>query len=183
MPVSGSKFAIFVAGIEEGGVVGLQGSNIVCFTCEHQANSCEHVEKLRTTEEELVFEMPDFLMDFFAEKHFRASSAASTTETTRKEWYAKSVSAKKISFELTVCQRQVFSKLEEVLNAKITSSNGLVTLIPEFFSSYPICPKCQTQCSEWCSRKVSCFLKKTVFRCEGKESFFFINENFFHESH
>lgn len=116
--------------------------------------------------------MPDFLMDFFAEKHFRASSAASTTETTRKEWYAKSVSAKKISFELTVCQRQVFSKLEEVLNAKITSSNGLVTLIPEFFSSYPICPKCQTQCSERCSRKVSCFLKKTVFRCEGKESFF-----------
>lgn len=33
LPVSGSKFAIFVAGIEEGGVVGLQGSNIVCFTC------------------------------------------------------------------------------------------------------------------------------------------------------
>ena len=77
--------------------------------------------------------MPDFLMDFFAEKHFRTSSAASTTETTRKEWYAKSVSAKKISFELNVCQRQAFSQLEEVLNAK-TSSNGLVTLIPECFS-------------------------------------------------
>ena len=159
LPVSGSKFAVFVAGIEEDGVVGLQGSNIVCFTCEHQVSSCEHIDKLRTSEGELVFEMPDFLMDFFAEKHFRASSALSTTETTRKEWYAKSVSAKKISFELTFCQRQAFSQLEGVLNTK-TSSNGLVTLIPECFSSSHICPKCQTQCSERCSRKVSCFLEK-----------------------
>ena len=63
-------------------------------------------------------------MDFFAEKHFRPSSAASTTENTRKEWYAKSVSPKKISFELTVCQRQAFSQLEEVLTAKVTSSSG-----------------------------------------------------------
>ena len=45
-PVSGCEFTVLVAGDKEDGVVGLQGSNIVCFTCEHQADNCEHVAKL-----------------------------------------------------------------------------------------------------------------------------------------
>lgn len=67
LPVIGSKNALFLAGLADG-LTGLQISNIVCFTCEYQDSCCEHVSKLRTSEGELVFEMPDHLMDFFAEK-------------------------------------------------------------------------------------------------------------------
>lgn len=166
-PVSGCEFTVFVAGDKEDGVVGLQGSNIVCFTCEHQADNCEHVAKLTASEEELAFEMADFLVDFFAERSFRASSSSSTTDTTRKEWHVKCLSVKKISFNLTACQKQVFSTLEDILNSMI-SNNGLVKLIPDFSStSSPTCPKCSFQCSETGSRQVPCFLKKKVFQCEG----------------
>ena len=83
LPVIGSKNALFLAGLADG-VTGLQISNIVCFTCEHQESCCAHVSKLETSEGELVFEMPDFLMDFFAEKHFMASSAAFITQTSHR---------------------------------------------------------------------------------------------------
>lgn len=83
LPVIGSKNALFLAGLADG-LTGLHISNIVCFTCEHQDSCCAHVSKLRTSEGELVFEMPDCLMDFFAEKHFMASSAAFITQTSQR---------------------------------------------------------------------------------------------------
>ena len=58
----------------EDGVVGLRGSSLSCFSCEFQVQSCQHVVKLVASEEELVYEMPDFLVDFFAEKCYRASA-------------------------------------------------------------------------------------------------------------
>lgn len=83
LPVIGSKNALFLAGLADG-LTGLQISNIVCFTCEYQDSCCEHVSKLTTSEGEVVFEMPDYLMDFFAEKNFMALSAAFITQTSHK---------------------------------------------------------------------------------------------------
>ena len=81
------------------------------------------------------------------------------TDQSQKESHAKCVSIKKISFESAVCQRQPFSLLKEVQNAK-NSSNWLVILIPELLSSSPICPKCQTQCIKGVADKCHASWKK-----------------------
>ena len=168
LPVTGCKSAVFVTAMSgnEGGVVGLRGSSLACFTCEFQTHNCGHVVKLTASEEELVFEMPDFLVDFFAEKSFRSSTLSTTT---RKEWTIKTMSLSKNSFELSVSQKQAFSTLEEILKSKL-SNTGLVEL--DSPSSNPLCPKCSLQCLEQSSRQVPCFLKKMVFHCEGKCLFY-----------
>ena len=60
---SGSKFDVFVVDAEDG-LLGLQGSDIVCFTFEQQASNCEHVDKLRTSEKEPVFKIARFFDGF-----------------------------------------------------------------------------------------------------------------------
>ena len=170
LPVSGRQFTVFVVGDEKEGVVGLHGANLTCLTCQQQDNSCEHVRKLTASEQDLMNEMPDFLVDFFAEKSYRSSSTEAST--TRREWCQKPVSQNKIEFDLTASQKENFSALEQVLQSKL-SSDGLVQLKPEFSTRIdaPVCPKCLTQCIEQSSRRVPCFLKKKVFHCEGKYNF------------
>ena len=95
MPVNGCKTAVFVSAMtgSEGGVVGLRGSSLSCFSCEFQVQSCQHVVKLAASEEELVYEMPDFLVDFFAEKCYRASAFETSGQSNiRKEWTIRSLS-------------------------------------------------------------------------------------------
>lgn len=159
----------------EGGVVGLRGSSLSCFSCEFQVQSCQHVVKLAASEEELVYEMPDFLVDFFAEKCYRASAYEMSGQSNiRKEWTIRSLSFEKISFNLSISQKGVFSSLEEILKSKC-SGTGRIEFFPETPSDHKTCPKCSQQCLGQFSRQVPCLLKKMVFNCEGKCFFFFFN--------
>ena len=168
LPVSGGQFTVFVAGDRDDGVVGLKGGSMACFTCDCQTHNCEHVLKLTASEEELVLEMPDFLVDFFSEKNFRSSPAVSAAS--RKDWLIKPVSEKKFLFDLTASQKETFAALEEVLLSK-QAPTGLVQFIPEL-SATPECPKCSSRCIEQCSRQALCFLKKKVFQCEDRQMLF-----------
>ena len=66
-------------------MVGLQGALITCFTCER------HVTYIIESEEGMEHEMPDFLVDFFAERNYGESTLASAN-TPRKEWKSRPVS-------------------------------------------------------------------------------------------
>lgn len=105
-------------------------------------------------------EMPDFLVDFFAERNYRESTVVSAN-TPRKEWKPRPVSWRKIPFQLSTGQKETFSTLESLLQAKMSSSD-LVLLTP---SLPPCCPKCSSQCIGL-PRKALCFLKKRMLHCE-----------------
>ena len=68
LPLNGNHFTIFVCGNTQHGVVGLQGALITCFTSDYQVHTCEYVTKVTESEEGMEHEMPDFLVDFFAER-------------------------------------------------------------------------------------------------------------------
>ena len=161
LPLNGNKFTIFVRGDTEHGVVGLQGALITCFSCDHQVHTCKHVTKVMESEEGMEHEMPDFLVDFYAERNYRESTLVATN-TSRKEWKLRAVSWNKIPFELSSAQRAVFSTLENVLEGK-KSSTDVVLLTP---SPPPCCPKCASECISH-PRKAFCFLKKQMLHCEG----------------
>ena len=109
-------------------------------------------------------EMPDFLVDFFAERNYRESTRVVSANTPRKEWKPRPVSWRKIPFQLSTGQKETFSTLEYLLRAKM-SSTDLVLLRP---SLPPCCPKCSSQCIGL-PRKALCFLKKQMLHCEGKK--------------
>ena len=163
LPLNGSNFTIFVHGNAQHGVVGLQGALITCFTCDHQVHSCEHVTKITESEEGMEHEMPDFLVDFFAERNYRESTLVSAN-TSRKEWKLRPVSWNKIPFQLSAAQKKVFSTLDNVLREKM-SCTDLVLLTP---SLPPYCPKCSSHCISQ-PRKALCFLKKQMLHCEGNK--------------
>lgn len=168
---SGSKFDVFVVDVEEDGLLGLQGSDIVCFTCEQQASNCEHVDKLRTSEKEPVFKIARYLcwetfQGFISSIYDRDHAEGMVCKAVCKENFISVDCLSKASILMigggTEC------KLTE------TSNDGLVTLIPEFLSiALLFVPSVWLSYCERCSRQVSCFLKKTVVRFEGKEKYFF----------
>ena len=58
--------------------------------------AAKHVVKLAASEEELVYEMPDSLVDFFAEKCYRASAYEKSGQSNkRKDWTIRSLSFEK----------------------------------------------------------------------------------------
>lgn len=150
LPLNGNHFTIFVCGNTQHGVVGLQGALITCFTSDYQVHTCEHVTKVTESEEGMEHEMPDFLVDFFAERNYRESTLVAAN-TSRKEWKIRPVSWNEIPFQLSTTQKEIFSTLENVLHAKM-SPTGLVLLTP---SLPPSCPKCSSQCIDQ-PRKSKC---------------------------
>ena len=137
---------------------------ITCFTCDHQVHTCQHVTNIIESEEGMEHEMPDFLVDFFAKRNYRESTRVVSANTPRKEWKPRPVSWRKIPFQLSTGQKETFSTLENLLRAKM-SSTDLVLLSP---SLPPCCPKCSSQCIGL-PRKALCFLKKQMLHCEGKK--------------
>lgn len=116
--------------------------------------------------------MRDFLVDFFAEKCYRASACETSGQSNiRKEWTIRSLSFEKISFHPSISQKRVFSSLEEILKSKCSGA-GRIEFFPETPSDHKTCPKCSQQCLGQFSRQVPCLLKKMVFNCEGKCFFF-----------
>ena len=146
------------------GVVGLQGADMTCFTCVHHINDCQHVTKIVESEEILENEMPDCLVDFYAELNYRRSVSAPAV-VARQEWRIRAVSSQKISFNLTSVQKNIYSNLEGILHAK-ASDTGLV-LEPVLQTSLS-CPMCSSQCIGK-SRRALCFLKKRIYHCEGRK--------------
>ena len=67
----------------------------VLLICDHQCHNCGHVTKVAESEEIMGHEMPDFLVDLFAERNFQESTESVAAATTHKEWKIRSVSCKK----------------------------------------------------------------------------------------
>ena len=109
MPLNGNNFTIFVHGNKQHGVVGLQGALITCFICDHQCHNCEHVTKVAESEETIEHKMPDFLVDFVAERNFQESTESVAAATICKEWKIRSVSCKKKYHSIYQQHKKVFS--------------------------------------------------------------------------
>ena len=140
MPLNGNNFTIFVHGNKQHGVVGLQGALITCFICDHQCHNCEDVTKVAESEETMEHKMPDFLVDFFAERNFQESTESVAAATICKEGKIRSVSCKKNTIPWIINTKK-FSPLEDVLCGKM-STTALVLLTPNLS---PSCPKCSWQ--------------------------------------
>lgn len=131
MPLNGKDFVIFVRGNQQHGVVGLQGASITCFTCEHSVNACEHVARITAAEQQLECEMPDFLVNFIAERNYQ-QSLLSSAATMHKERKLTAASKSKISFCLTPLQKQVFSAL------RISYKEGSCPILALYISLHPM---------------------------------------------
>ena len=109
MPLNGNNFTIFVHGNKQHGVVGLQGTLITCFICDHQHHNCEDVTKVAESEETMEHRMRDFLVYFFAERNFQESTESVAVATICKEWKIRSVSCLKKYHSIYQQHKKVFS--------------------------------------------------------------------------
>lgn len=134
LPLNGNHFTIFVCGNTQHGVVGLQGALVTCFTSDYQVHTCEHVTKVTESEEGMEHEMPDFLVDFFAERNvfFDQESTLVAANTSRKEWKIRPVSWNKTPLQLSTTQKEIFSTLENVLHAKMSPTQVWCCLPPAY---------------------------------------------------
>lgn len=157
LPLNGNHFTIFVRGNTQHGVVGLQGALITCFTSDYQVHTCEHVTKVTESEEGMEHEMPDFLVDFFAERNDRESTLVAAN-TSRKEWKIRLVSWNEIPFQLSTTQKEIFSTFRKCSTCKNVSYwfgaayPQLTSLLPKVFISV-----------HWSAKK------KQMWQCEGKK--------------
>ena len=156
------------------GVVGLQGSSITCFTCEYHIHDCEHVKYLKQREEEECFDLPDCLVDLFAEQHLRCGTATSTRLSER---IPRSISYLQIPFNMTPSMKTTFQLVEQTLDS-LKAPSGVVQLYPSIPTGRSVCPKCS---SGWAfedpqrsgPQTILCFAKNRIFYCEGDYSMFF----------
>ena len=136
--MNGNNFTIFVHGNKQHGVVGLQGALITCFICDHQRHNCEDVTKVAESEETMEHKMPDFLVDFFAERNFQESTESVAAATICKEGKIRSVSCKKKYHSMYHQHKKVFSSGRCSLWQNVNDCFGaayshFVSLLPKVF--------------------------------------------------